>query len=103
MHQGQIWMTAGRHLVHESILGDMGESMKLADMVHSGKVHINEQTVGDESNAPFGGVGASGTGSRFGGYAANIEAFTETQRLTVRPEMAPYPFLISSATPLRGR
>lgn len=75
-----------------SILGDVGESMKLADMVQSGKVHINEQTVGDESNAPFGGVGDSGTGSRFGGYKANIEAFTETQWLTVRPEIAPYPF-----------
>ena len=75
-----------------SILGDVGESMKLADMVHSGKVHINEQTVGDESNAPFGGVGDSGTGSRFGGYAANIEAFTETQWLTVRPDIASYPF-----------
>lgn len=75
-----------------SILGDVGESMKLADMVQSGKVHINEQTVGDESNAPFGGVGDSGTGSRFGGYSANIEAFTETQWLTVRPDIAPYPF-----------
>ena len=75
-----------------SILGDVGEAMKLADMVHSGKVHINEQTVMDESNAPFGGVGASGTGSRFGGYTANIEAFTETQWLTVRPDIAPYPF-----------
>lgn len=75
-----------------SILGDVGESMKLADMVHSGKVHINEQTVADESNAPFGGVGDSGTGSRFGGYAANIEAFTETQWLTVRPDIAQYPF-----------
>lgn len=74
------------------ILGEVGEAMKLADMVHSGKVHINEQTVMDESNAPFGGVGASGTGSRFGGYAANIEAFTETQWLTVRPDIAPYPF-----------
>lgn len=35
------------------ILGDVGEAMKLADKVASGKVHINEQTVGDESNAPF--------------------------------------------------
>ncbi|GAA2046215.1 benzaldehyde dehydrogenase [Yaniella flava] len=75
-----------------SILGDVGESMKLADMVHSGKVHINEQTVADESTAPFGGVGDSGNGSRFGGYTANIEAFTETQWLTVRPDIAPYPF-----------
>lgn len=75
-----------------AILGDVGEAMKLADMVHTGKLHINEQTVADESNAPFGGVGDSGTGSRFGGYSANIEAFTETQWLTIRPEIAPYPF-----------
>ena len=31
------------------------------------QVHINDQTVNDEANAPFGGVGASGNGSRFGG------------------------------------
>ena len=66
--------------------------MKIADRIHSGKIHINEMTVADEANAPFGGVGASGTGSRFGGPAANIEAFTETQWVTVRPDIAPYPF-----------
>lgn len=74
------------------ILGDVGEAMKLADLLDSGKVHINEQTVSDEANAPFGGVKGSGTGSRFGGAAANLEAFTETQWLTVRPEIADYPF-----------
>jgi len=74
------------------ILGDVGTAMTVADRVHSGKVHINEQTVSDEANAPFGGVKASGTGSRFGGATANIEAFTETQWLTVRSEIAPYPF-----------
>ncbi|MEU7381813.1 MULTISPECIES: benzaldehyde dehydrogenase [unclassified Streptomyces] len=74
------------------ILGDVGTAMKLADRIDSGKVHINEQTVSDEPNAPFGGVKASGTGSRFGGAAANVEAFTETQWLTVRPDIADYPF-----------
>lgn len=74
------------------ILGDVGMAMDLSDMVESGKIHINEQTVGDEANAPFGGVGASGTGSRFGGAAANIDAFTETQWLTVRSSIAKYPF-----------
>ncbi|UDY23431.1 benzaldehyde dehydrogenase [Nocardioides sp. Kera G14] len=74
------------------ILGDVGTAMKLADQVDSGKVHINEQTVSDEPNAPFGGMKASGTGSRFGGGAANLEAFTETQWLTVRPDIADYPF-----------
>lgn len=74
------------------ILGDVGTAMGLADRIDSGKVHINEQTVSDEPNAPFGGVKGSGTGSRFGGATANIEAFTETQWLTVRPEIADYPF-----------
>jgi benzaldehyde dehydrogenase (NAD) len=74
------------------ILGDVGAAMAIADAVPSGIVHINEQTVADEANIPFGGVGASGTGSRFGGPAANLEAFTEAQWLTVRGEIAPYPF-----------
>jgi benzaldehyde dehydrogenase (NAD) len=74
------------------ILGDVGEAMKIADAIPSGIIHINEQTVSDEANIPFGGVGASGTGSRFGGARANIEAFTDTQWLTMRPDIAPYPF-----------
>ena len=74
------------------ILGDVGQAMHIADAIPSGIVHINEQTVSDEANVPFGGVASSGTGSRFGGAQANIEAFTETQWLTVRPDIAPYPF-----------
>lgn len=74
------------------ILGDVGLAMQVADAVPSGIVHINEQTVADEANIPFGGVGGSGTGSRFGGAEANIDAFTETQWLTVRGRIAPYPF-----------
>lgn len=75
-----------------SIIGDVGEAMKIADRIHSGKIHINEMTVADEANAPFGGVGASGTGSRFGGPTANIEAFTETQWITISPDIPKYPF-----------
>lgn len=75
-----------------SILGEVGQAMELADRVHSGKVHINEQTVSDEAHAPFGGVGDSGNGTRIGGHQANIESFTELQWLTVRPEIADYPF-----------
>jgi benzaldehyde dehydrogenase (NAD) len=74
------------------ILGDVGLAMQLADRVPSGKVHINEQTVSDEANAPFGGVGWSGNGSRIGGLGTNIDAFTDTQWLTMRPTIAPYPF-----------
>lgn len=74
------------------ILGDVGAAMRIADAVPTGLVHINDQTVNDEPNIPFGGTGASGTGSRLGGPEANIEAFTETQWVTVRPQIATYPF-----------
>lgn len=74
------------------ILGDVGQAMALADRIDSGKIHINEQTVSDEAQAPFGGVKASGNGTRIGGPTANVELFTETQWLTVRPDIAPYPF-----------
>ena len=72
--------------------GDLDAALALADRIPSGLVHINDQTVDDEATAPFGGVGASGTGARFGGAAANIEAFTETQWLTLQGSIAPYPF-----------
>ncbi|MGH8890824.1 MAG: benzaldehyde dehydrogenase [Acidothermaceae bacterium] len=68
------------------------KALELAERIPSGIVHINDQTVNDEAQIPFGGVGSSGTGSRFGGAAANVEAFTETQWVTMRGEIAPYPF-----------
>ncbi|KAB2347418.1 benzaldehyde dehydrogenase [Actinomadura rudentiformis] len=74
------------------ILGDVGEAMRIADAVPTGLVHINDQTVNDEPVVPFGGLAASGNGARFGGPDANLEAFTETQWVTMRGEIAPYPF-----------
>jgi benzaldehyde dehydrogenase (NAD) len=75
------------------ILGkDVTAALAIAERIPSGIVHINDQTVGDEAVAPFGGVGASGTGSRFGGAAANVEAFTETQWLTLQGTIPQYPF-----------
>ena len=71
---------------------DVMAALELAERIPSGIVHINDQTVNDDPQAPFGGVGASGNGSRFGGAAANVEAFTEAQWVTVRGAIAPYPF-----------
>lgn len=71
---------------------DTLRALALSDRMHSGIVHINDQTVDDEPVIPFGGVGASGTGSRFGGADANIEAFTETQWVTMQSEIERYPF-----------
>ena len=70
---------------------DVMRGLDLARQIPTGIVHINEQTVDDEPNIPFGGLGASGTGARFGG-TANLEAFTDTRWVTVRGDIAPYPF-----------
>jgi benzaldehyde dehydrogenase (NAD) len=70
---------------------DVMRGLDLARQIPTGIVHINEQTVDDEPNIPFGGIGASGTGARFGG-AANLESFTDTRWVTVRGDIAPYPF-----------
>lgn len=70
---------------------DVMTALAMAQRIPSGIVHINDQTVNDEANAPFGGVGASGTGSRHGGAQANIDAFTETRWITLRREPGQYP------------
>ncbi|TXN29512.1 aldehyde dehydrogenase family protein [Lacisediminihabitans profunda] len=74
------------------VTADALRGYELAQRIPSGIVHVNDQTVNDEANTPFGGVGASGTGSRQGGAEANIEAFTETRWITMRRTPASYPF-----------
>lgn len=71
---------------------DAFAAYELSDKLPSGIVHVNDQTVDDEPQAPFGGVGFSGTGARFGGHQANIEAFTETQWVTLQSQIERYPF-----------
>lgn len=70
---------------------DVMRGLDLARRIPTGIVHINEQTVDDEANTPFGGILDSGTGARFGG-TANLDAFTETRWITMRGDIAPYPF-----------
>jgi benzaldehyde dehydrogenase (NAD) len=69
---------------------DVTKAMDLAERIPSGLVHINDQTINDEPFAPFGGVGASGNGGRLGSAEWNIEAFTETQWVTMRGQIAPH-------------
>jgi benzaldehyde dehydrogenase (NAD) len=71
---------------------DVVMGLALAERVPVGMVHINDQTSTDEAIAPFGGVGSSGNGYRIGGQAANLEAFTEMQWITVNQEPGSYPF-----------
>jgi len=71
---------------------DAMKGLALADKIPVGMVHINDQTSTDEPIAPFGGMRLSGNGFRIGGQEANLEAFTETQWITVNRLSPTYPF-----------
>ena len=64
-------------------------ALELAQRIESGICHVNDTTVHDEPQMPFGGVKASGWG-RFGGRAA-LEEFTELRWVTVQEEPREYP------------
>jgi benzaldehyde dehydrogenase (NAD) len=63
----------------------ISRGLAIANRIKAGMVHVNDQTINDEAIIPFGGMGMSGNGGRFGGEA-NYEAFTEWQWVTVRDE-----------------
>jgi benzaldehyde dehydrogenase (NAD) len=64
-------------------------ALELAQRIESGICHVNDTTVHDEPQMPFGGVKASGFG-RFGGRAA-LEEFTELRWITVQSLPREYP------------
>nr|QEO73970.1 aldehyde dehydrogenase [uncultured bacterium] len=69
---------------------DTRRGLAVARRLRTGIVHVGNQTVDDEPQAPFGGVKASGYG-RFGGRWA-AEAFTTTRWLTIASTPPHYPF-----------
>src|SRR5699024_694095 len=52
MEEAANIVNASEYGLSVGILGDVGMAMDLADLVDSGKIHINEQTVDDEATAP---------------------------------------------------
>ena len=68
---------------------DVPAALELAQRIESGICHVNDTTVQDEPQMPFGGVKASGYG-RFGGRAA-LEEFTELRWITVQSLPRHYP------------
>ncbi len=64
-------------------------TLELAHRIESGICHVNDTTVQDEPQMPFGGVKASGVG-RFGGSAA-LEELTELRWMTVQSPAREYP------------
>ncbi|WP_168793398.1 benzaldehyde dehydrogenase [Paraburkholderia aromaticivorans] len=69
----------------------LARGLALSARIKAGMVHINDQTVNNEFHVPFGGMGASGNGGRFGG-AANFHEFTQTQWVSVLDKPIIYPF-----------
>lgn len=73
------------------ITSNVGHGMEVAQFLNIGLLHINDQTVNDETLNPFGGFGASGNGTRIGG-PANVDEFTQWQWMTIKPQAPNYPF-----------
>ncbi len=73
------------------IASDLARAQRIGDQLHSGMLHINDQTVNDECVNPFGGCGCSGNGGNIGG-PANWENFSQLRWITVQGAAHPYPF-----------
>lgn len=72
------------------ITKDVNKALEIAERVESGIFHINDQTVNDEPQVPFGGCKDSGYG-RFGGKAA-MDEFTELRWITIQRTPRQFPF-----------
>ncbi len=70
---------------------DLARAQHIADALHSGVVHINDQTVLHDVYGPIGGVGASGNGFNHS-TLTNAEQFSEWQWITTRSKIPAYPF-----------
>jgi benzaldehyde dehydrogenase (NAD) len=69
----------------------LATGLDIAKRLNTGMVHINDQPINCEPHVPFGGMGASGSGGRFGG-PASIEEFTQSQWISMVEKPANYPF-----------
>jgi acyl-CoA reductase-like NAD-dependent aldehyde dehydrogenase len=69
---------------------DLQRGIQFAKRVETGMIHINDQSVNDEMNTPFGGEKNSGVG-RFGGDFI-LDEMTSVQWISVQVEPRQYPF-----------
>jgi len=72
------------------LTADTRRGLALARRLRTGIVHVGDQTVDDEPQAPFGGVKSTGYG-RFGGRWG-VDAFTTTRWITIAGRPGRYPF-----------
>lgn len=72
------------------ITRDFEKGLSIAERIESGMVHINDQSIHDEPQVPFGGVKDSGYGRHGGRYA--LEEFTELRWITMQRTPRKFPF-----------
>ncbi len=85
---------ANRHdgaLAAAVISRSAGRAMRLTDRLNAGMVHVNDQTVNDDANNPFGGPGVAGGGAAVGG-PADLDEYTSWQWVTKKDTPPTYPF-----------
>ncbi|GAE28051.1 aldehyde dehydrogenase [Halalkalibacter wakoensis JCM 9140] len=70
--------------------GSTQRGVKVAEQIHTGMIHVNDQTVNDEPHIAFGGEKASGLG-RFNGEWA-LEEFTTVKWISIMHQPRNYPF-----------
>jgi benzaldehyde dehydrogenase (NAD) len=70
---------------------NLTRAQHIADQLHCGIIHINDQTILHEVYGPIGGHGVSGNGHSYS-TLTNADQFTEWQWVTSRETIAPYPF-----------
>jgi len=78
-------------LVAAVLSPDLARAQHIADELHSGVVHINDQTVLYGVYGPIGGAGISGNGFAYG-TVSNADRFSEWQWITTRLQIPAYPF-----------
>jgi benzaldehyde dehydrogenase (NAD) len=78
-------------LVAAVVSTDLARAQLVADGLHSGVVHINDQTVLYGVYGPIGGLGDSGNGFAYG-TVSNADLFSEWQWITTRSQIPTYPF-----------
>ncbi|MED4116224.1 aldehyde dehydrogenase family protein [Priestia megaterium] len=69
---------------------NLEKGIEFAQKIESGMTHVNDQTVNDEPEAPFGGEKSSGLGRYNGEWA--LEEFTTMKWISVQREDRQYPF-----------
>ena len=78
---------------------DLEYGVEVALQIHTGMIHVNDQSVNTESNIPFGGEKSSGLG-RYGGEWS-LEEFTTTRWVSVQKEKRCFRFKIRGFIRLR--